>query len=362
MFQHDKAHTGRSPLLGSQYSYLRWRFSAPHQGAASNTYSSPVIGPDGTIFVGCSDGNLYALNSDGSEKWAYNTGAAITSSAAVRLDGTVIVGSAKNVYAINSDGTKDWVFAAGGTVWAPAIADGGTVYIGSDDDNIYAINSDGSKAWTYPTSGAVESCPAIDQKGVIYVAANDGYIYAVDSSGSKEWSYYVGNVKGASPSVTSSSTIYIGEIALNSDGTLKWGSAASSDISAWSCPAVETSNTIVISNAGTVYGFSPSGSLEGTFGSSESDLLVHSAAVGSDGTMYFAPLDLFAVNYEGSQMWEYKWSWDSSVQVATAAQTDIAIGPNGVIYVSGADGLYAVGGNTPAGRSRSPANRTVTIQ
>ena len=31
--------------------------------------SSPAIGSDGTIYVGSSDENLYAINPDGSTKW-----------------------------------------------------------------------------------------------------------------------------------------------------------------------------------------------------------------------------------------------------------------------------------------------------
>lgn len=41
-------------------SSIKWRYGTP-----DNVDSSPVIGPDGTIYVGCWDGNLYALNGDG---------------------------------------------------------------------------------------------------------------------------------------------------------------------------------------------------------------------------------------------------------------------------------------------------------
>ena len=37
-------------------------------------HSSPAIGADGTIYVGSDDGKLYAINPDGTQKWAFTTG------------------------------------------------------------------------------------------------------------------------------------------------------------------------------------------------------------------------------------------------------------------------------------------------
>ena len=35
--------------------------------------SSPAVGADGTIYVGSSDDNLYAVNPDGTQKWKFTT-------------------------------------------------------------------------------------------------------------------------------------------------------------------------------------------------------------------------------------------------------------------------------------------------
>ena len=57
-------------------------------------YSSPAIGADGTVYIGSSDGRVYALDgSSGSLKWSYATGAQVWSSPAIGADGTVYVGS-----------------------------------------------------------------------------------------------------------------------------------------------------------------------------------------------------------------------------------------------------------------------------
>jgi hypothetical protein len=64
-----------------------WSF--PTGGAV---YSSPALGPDGTVYVGSYDGKLYAVTAEGQLKWSFPTGGRIYSSPALGPDGTVYVG------------------------------------------------------------------------------------------------------------------------------------------------------------------------------------------------------------------------------------------------------------------------------
>ena len=76
--------------------------------------SSPAIAANGTIYIGSEDYNLYAVNPDGSQQWAFPTGNLIDSSPAIGADGTIYVGSYDgNLYAVNPDGTQKWAFATG---------------------------------------------------------------------------------------------------------------------------------------------------------------------------------------------------------------------------------------------------------
>lgn len=129
-----------------------WSFES---GAALQ--SSPAIGQNGVIYFGSYDGNLYALNPDGTKRWQFPTGGLIFSSPAVAPGGTIYVGSYDHkLYAIHSDGSKKWEFATGGIVWSsPAISEDGTVYIGSGapDNKLYALNPDGTVKWRFETGG-----------------------------------------------------------------------------------------------------------------------------------------------------------------------------------------------------------------
>ncbi|HKE56901.1 MAG TPA: PQQ-binding-like beta-propeller repeat protein [Pyrinomonadaceae bacterium] len=83
------------------------------------------------------------VDPDGTKKWEFETGVPVRSSAGISQSGTIYIGcDDKKVYAINPDGTKKWVFATGGTVnSSPVIASDGTLYVGSFDNQVYAIGS-----------------------------------------------------------------------------------------------------------------------------------------------------------------------------------------------------------------------------
>ena len=78
---------------------------------------------------------VYALTSDGVKKWEFTTEGEIRSTPVVGEDGTIYVGSNDlNVYALNPDGTKKWEHFTSGlrfgkVVTSPAIGADGTLYI-----------------------------------------------------------------------------------------------------------------------------------------------------------------------------------------------------------------------------------------
>ncbi|MEI6519941.1 MAG: PQQ-binding-like beta-propeller repeat protein [bacterium] len=107
---HDLKHTGRSPYTGPATAAQKWAFTT-----GWNIYSSPALGADGTVYVGSQDKKLYAVNPDGTQRWAFTTGDVVWSPA-LGADGTVYVGSfdSNKLYAVNPDGTQRWAFTAGG--------------------------------------------------------------------------------------------------------------------------------------------------------------------------------------------------------------------------------------------------------
>src|ERR1051326_8646519 len=80
-------------------------------GGALN--ASPAIAPDGTIYFGSEDKNLYALTPTGALKWKIDLGAPMGSSPAIAADGTIYVANGSifpiptggQIYAVSPDGT-----------------------------------------------------------------------------------------------------------------------------------------------------------------------------------------------------------------------------------------------------------------
>jgi outer membrane protein assembly factor BamB len=66
MFHHDTAHTGLGSIdTSANPGTVKWSVTCP---GAADFGTSPVIAPDGTVYVGCHDYHLYAYNPDGSQK------------------------------------------------------------------------------------------------------------------------------------------------------------------------------------------------------------------------------------------------------------------------------------------------------
>ncbi|MHB1843408.1 MAG: choice-of-anchor D domain-containing protein [Deltaproteobacteria bacterium] len=84
------------PASGQGQATQRWKL------ATGLVLGSPAVGGDGTVFVGSTDGNFYAINgATGALKWKYAVGAAINSSPAIGSDGTVYFAADDgNLYAL----------------------------------------------------------------------------------------------------------------------------------------------------------------------------------------------------------------------------------------------------------------------
>ena len=183
------------------YAKLRWKhpFGTFFDGHLVD--SSPAIGPDGTIYVGVDpygasgqtpvpiDTAFYAVNPDGTRKWSFAMQDDGTeSSPAIGPDGMVYIGANDgNLYAIRDLGDDyllEWAFQTVGPIDGSPTVDGcGTIYVGSRDSTIYAINPDGSLRWSIKTGGDIEASPTIDENGILYIGSFDGKLYAIGEGG-----------------------------------------------------------------------------------------------------------------------------------------------------------------------------------
>jgi len=242
--------SGHSIVINSTPSTPTVRNAGPlRQGGGIS--SSPALGADGTVYVGSLDNKLYAVNPDGTQRWAFTAGGGISSSPALGADGTVYVGSLdKKLYAVNPDGTQRWNFTTGDKISSsPALGADGTVYVGSNDGKLYAVNPDGTQRWAFTIGYIIESSPALGADGTVYVGSSDHKLYAINPDGTQRWNFTTGDKIWSSPTLDAGGTVYVGSYdkklyAINPDGTQRWAFTTGGEV--WDSPVIGVDGTVYI--------------------------------------------------------------------------------------------------------------------
>lgn len=371
MFHYNLAHTGLSPYdTSANPGFQKWKFAT--RGYVT---SSPAIGADGTIYFGSDDGNLYAVNANGTQKWAFRTDAGVESSPAIAADGTIYVGSGDgNLYAVSPGGTQKWKSVGSfQSDSSPAIGADGTIYVGCGV-SLCAVNANGSQKWAFATDfhGTVASSPAIGADGTIYFGSgytefgSSGYLYAVNPDGSQKWSLHTGYIGVSSPTIGADGTIYAGVAdilyALTDGGqgtvTEKWAFTTTNGQVA-STPAIGADGTIYIGSGYNFYAINPDGTQKWAFATEAFLFAESSPAIGADGTIYVASYDgtLYALTDGGQGTVTEKWAFAAG----GAVESSPAIGSDGTIYIpSFYYNLYAVGIPSPTPTATATATATAT--
>ncbi|OPY25678.1 MAG: outer membrane biogenesis protein BamB [Methanomethylovorans sp. PtaU1.Bin073] len=348
MFRYNAQNTGQCPYSTlNNGGGLKWKFNV-------NGGSAPVIGSDGTIYIG--SGFLYALNPDGTLKWKYQGDSPGGFSApAIGYDGTIYAVEYPFFYALNPDGTLKWKYQIDVRIFCPIIAPDGTIYFqtmpGSSmlDAYLYALNADGSLKWKYRTGGWAsysDLTPSIGQDGTIYVGGvelnesqyNISYLYAIKSNGTLKWKYQVDSGIWAPAAISSDGTIYVGSwdgyfYAINNNGTLKWKKNFYYRLLA--CPAIGSDGTIYV-GSDFLYALDPDGNEKWKFKGVDTGFC--SPIISLEGTIYSMDHSciLYAINADGTLKWKYK-------RGGNLVYNALAIGSDGTIYVLSND-IHALNG------------------
>ncbi|MEQ8767084.1 MAG: PQQ-binding-like beta-propeller repeat protein [Planctomycetota bacterium] len=194
-FHGDNQRRGVAPVVGPVTPQIKWSFDLK-----GPMISSPVIGPDGTIYTG-------SVWSETVKPKAFIT-------------------------AIRPDGKVRWRFPVefvdDQTMATPAVAPNGTLYVGTYTGQFYAIDANGKKLWMHQAAEPVFSHALVGPDGTVYVTL-DGQLTAFTPAGVILWQYDLGENRPGGPTLDPNGTIYAtsstGTIALNPNGTLKWSTS-----------------------------------------------------------------------------------------------------------------------------------------
>jgi outer membrane protein assembly factor BamB len=383
---HQANNTNETALTDANVHALTKVWSGATGGAVN---SSPATA-SGVVYVGSSDGKLYAfaagcatLGGTCTPIWTGATGGAITSSPAVAA-GDVFIGSADGkLYAFKIGcGTGGascnpvWTATTGGSINSSPSVNLSTLYIGSADGKLYAFDATGTigcsgipksctPIWTGATGGAVESSPAATN-GVVYVGSDDGKLYAFSATCGTGgaaclplWTATTGGAIHSSPSIASNK-LYVGSLdgkfyafdALGVTGctgtpvvcTPIWTATTGGAIT--TSAAEGESRVWIASDDGKLYTFHPGcatggGTCTPMWTANVGHPIDSSPAYAND-VVYIGASDGNAYAFDGdcptatcSPLW--------SSSIGTAVQSSPTV-TNGVVYVGSNDGkLYAFG-------------------
>lgn len=284
---------------------------------------SPAVAIDGTIYFGGQDGNLYALNPDGSQKWSYQAQGG-GGSPGIGADNTIYFEGWGALYALSPSGAVKWKFSVpsglGYSTTSPSLAPDGTIYIGSSySSQLFALSSDGAQKWVYSFAHGMGDTAAIGADGTIYATSQD--LFAIRPNGSNLWATSGSSFDG-SPALSKNGTIYIGTdrshylTALSLTGQFQWAVLPQPSSSVSTTPAVDSSGNIYYCVSNGVWAVSPLGVILWTV---------------------TAPGDPGPGNY--------------------FAMTSPLIGPDGTIYAALGSKLYAIAGTNALGSTSWPMYR-----
>jgi outer membrane protein assembly factor BamB len=199
MFRGGAAHAGvYKSSDASEYGGLQWRVQT---GGAVR--SSPTLS-GGVMYVGSSDGFLYALDAQsGAERWKFDAHSPVLSTPAVAA-GLVFFGArdgglaaldaamGKQVWAhkAGADAPLAWGHESGDFYTSSPTVSGDKILYGGGDGFLYALRrADGRELWKLKTGGRIRSTPAVEG-GTVFVGSFDGCLYAVElDSGKLKWRY-----------------------------------------------------------------------------------------------------------------------------------------------------------------------------
>jgi polysaccharide biosynthesis protein PslG len=173
---------------------IRWRAQIAERIAAAPALATT---PEGTaqLLIGDAEGYLSSLNpASGRLRWRRKlvervesptlpaTSALIAAPPLVGADGTIYLGGRDGVVtALDSAGQPRWRYISGNDISAsPATGLDGMIYVGLYDKRLLALGPDGWLRWEVKLNGALRATALVGPDGVLYVTSLGGRLYALE--------------------------------------------------------------------------------------------------------------------------------------------------------------------------------------
>lgn len=196
---YQPANDGVVYVLAASDGKLLWSFKT--EGASLDKsqgfdrtclFTTPRI-HDNILVFGSRDGKVYGVDTNShTGKWHLTYGSTWAMSMALEGE-TAFVGWSTNNFFCAVDvkmGAEKWKYQCGSVVYSTAVVYSDQVVVGSGDGNLYCFNKDsGEKYWQYKIGSEIHASP-VYYDDVIYVGSDDGYFYALEQGESAHLAVY----------------------------------------------------------------------------------------------------------------------------------------------------------------------------
>jgi len=330
---------------------LKWRFDTE-----DDIIQTPALGLNGEVFITSQNKRLFSIAGDGSLKWDIEfTGSLGTP--VVGPDGSVFVsdiaGSGGNLWAIDSSGNQLWRYGQDAYISEPAIGYDSTLYVTCYDDSLYALDYSGMVKWSSYMEGYSNGQPVIDAEGTVYVlsktdAANSQLI-AYDPNGTKRWGLHLewANSYECSLSIDNDGTIYVVDFkvyAVSKEGELKWEYPKDSRVVFGNSQVIVLDSMLLFGNQrSNVIIIDKNGNEIDEIQLSAMEFDVYTPTIGNKMDMYLYGKNDTIFSYKESNIINWSFPFIEDTYVNYAESRGSVIDQNGVLYVGYQDGyLYAI--------------------
>jgi eukaryotic-like serine/threonine-protein kinase len=205
-FRADSHNSGASDNVAPTSGQVLWKFDL-----GNPTRSSPTVAA-GRVFIGDSDGSVWALDAETGQKiWSFRTNGSVESSPTY-YNGRIYIGSDdNNLYALDAtNGHLVWTFNTHGTVKSSVstteFIDGNgslvqALIFGSYDNYLYSIDTNGMLLWKFKAASFIHGKPGI-YNGMAFTCTCDKTMYGIDvETGQKDLNVTFGDYSAASPAI-----------------------------------------------------------------------------------------------------------------------------------------------------------------
>jgi len=192
---------------------------------ATVVFASPALGVDPQnpgqvlIYQGDRGGRMNAVDQNGMTRWSFQIGVDgdVATSAMLNAAGNVFFGGSVRMFSMTPAGTLNWFQGLDGVVFTanPVLSpSGNTVYVGTISGTLYSFTPTGTQNWQVSVGRNIRfGAMAVAPDGTIYVGTRDGLTSVTDNgmSATVNWTFPMsGRGVVSTPAIGLDGTIYVG--------------------------------------------------------------------------------------------------------------------------------------------------------